>query len=123
MQVPGSCHSDPSCYSHLLGSGQLQVVASAEEAASRVMANPRQIDAVVIVSAAPSASPSYSTASWSYIIRMNHTDVPPTPLLLDLFDVSPTPTNGLGYYRDYWFFANLQVRWDFTRTGHDTITC
>ena len=113
VQVPGSCHSDPSCYSHLLGSGQLQVVASAEEAASRVMANPRQIDAVVIVSAAPSASPSYSTASWSYIIRMNHTDVPPTPLLLDLFDVSPTPNNGLGYYRDYWFFANLQVRWGF----------
>lgn len=41
---------------------------------------------------------------------MNHTDVPPTPLLLDLFDVAPTRNNGLGLYRDYWFFTNLQVR-------------
>jgi hypothetical protein len=40
---------------------------------------------------------------------MNHTDVPPTRLVMDLFDVSPAPTNGLGYYRDYWFFTNLQV--------------
>lgn len=74
------------------------------------MANPRQIDAVIIVSA-PIGAPS-SPSLWRYIIRMNHTDVPPTPLLLDLFDVSPTPTNGLGYYRDYWFFTNLQVRWN-----------
>lgn len=41
---------------------------------------------------------------------MNHTDVPPTPLLLDPFDVAPTRNNGLGLYRDYWFFTNLQVR-------------
>ncbi len=62
----------------------------------------------------PSSS---ASRSWRYIIRMNHSDVPPTPLLLDLFDVSPTANNGLGYYRDYWFFANLQFALDRALLG------
>lgn len=98
-----------------------------------------QVDALVVLSAAPSATDAGcrhhhhhdhhhqqevadaadtadrpgavpACSPWHYVIRMNHTDVPPTPLLLDLFDVAPTRNNGLGLYRDYWFFTNLQVR-------------
>ncbi|WIA08739.1 hypothetical protein OEZ85_008162 [Tetradesmus obliquus] len=56
-----------------------------------------------------------------YVIRMNGSDVPPTQLLQDLFDVSPgimpLPGNLLWEYRRYWFFLNLQLAIDRALLG------
>ncbi|KAF6260985.1 hypothetical protein COO60DRAFT_831207 [Scenedesmus sp. NREL 46B-D3] len=56
-----------------------------------------------------------------YVIRMNSSDVPPTQLLQDLFDVSPgimpLPGNLLWEYRRYWFFLNLQLSIDRALLG------
>ena len=125
-QDPLVCHNDSTCYSHLLRDSNIRIMESAEAAVAEAMSAPMTVDAVITLSAAGGPGPysahsrhrftqqgrplhSASGPQWSYTIRMNHTDVPPTPLLLDLFDVSPTQSNGLGYYRDYWFFTNLQV--------------
>ncbi|KAG2483446.1 hypothetical protein HYH03_017700 [Edaphochlamys debaryana] len=63
--------------------------------------------------AAPSPPPAGPPAPRDLLRRsvmgMNHTDVPPTRFLLDLFEVVPTRGNGLSLYRRYWFFANLQL--------------
>lgn len=45
-----------------------------------------------------------------YTLRMNHSDVPSTRFLLDLFDVYPAEMNGLDAWKHNWFFTNLQVR-------------
>ena len=116
LQIPGLCHRDPSCYSHLIDSNQIRLMPSPEEAEKAAVSSPMQIDAIVSLSyhviSASDGSSLDDGVEWSYVIRMNHTDVPPTGLVMDLFDVSPTPTNGLGYYRDYWFFSNLQYAID-----------
>lgn len=43
--------------------------------------------------------PTLSRALLRYSLHMNHTAVPPTRFLLDLFDVMPSRTNGLSMYR------------------------
>ncbi|GAX84392.1 hypothetical protein CEUSTIGMA_g11814.t1 [Chlamydomonas eustigma] len=113
------CHNDPICYAHLLGiAGQISVMATADDAVRQAVDNPMKVDAVVILSAIKEqSSEQHDKIRWEYTIRMNHTDVPPTPLLLDLFDVSPTSKNGLGFYRDYWFFTNLQFAIDRSLLG------
>ena len=44
---------------------------------------------------------------WSYSIRGNHTLLPDTRMLFNVFDVQPDQS-----YRDYWLFANLQLSLD-----------
>lgn len=50
------------------------------------------------------------------VLGMNHTAVPPTRLLLDLFEVVPTRGNGLGLYRRWggwwwWWGVGWGVGW------------
>ena len=45
--------------------------------------------------------------AWSYTIRGNHTYLPDTRQLFNVFDVQPDPS-----YRSYWLFANLQLNLD-----------
>lgn len=45
-----------------------------------------------------------SPLQFKYVIRMNHTDVPPTRMRLNQFDLLPG-----NQYKQYWFFSNLQA--------------
>lgn len=47
--------------------------------------------------------------SAAYTVRMNHTAVPPTRQVLNIFDLQPDEA-----YKEYWFFANLQQLLDET---------
>ena len=51
--------------------------------------------------------------SVAYTIRMNHTAVPPTRQVLNIFDLQPDEA-----YKEYWFFANLQQLLDETVLAH-----
>ena len=51
--------------------------------------------------------------SAAYTIRMNHTAVPPTRQVLNIFDLQPDEA-----YKEYWFFANLQQLLDETVLAH-----
>ena len=46
-------------------------------------------------------------SAWSYTIRGNHTYLPDSRQLFNVFDVQPDPS-----YRSYWLFANLQLSLD-----------
>ncbi len=76
----------PTCYAAALTTNLL-VAASEQEAVKQLEAEPDTIDALVVF---------HSEDLLSYSIRMNHTDVPDTQYLQDVFDVSPglMPTPG-----------------------------
>ena len=46
-------------------------------------------------------------SAWGYTIRGNHTYLPDSRQLFNVFDVQPDPG-----YRSYWLFANLQLNLD-----------
>ncbi len=60
------------------------------------------MDAVVVFEDAESAAPGAR-----YTIRANHTGLPSTHTVYNAFDILPDTQ-----YRDYWFFANLQLALD-----------
>ncbi|KAF5833388.1 hypothetical protein DUNSADRAFT_10320 [Dunaliella salina] len=61
--------------------------------------------------AAANDPPLFAHSLLDYRIRINHTDIPPTEFLYDMFDVVPDPfrNNGLMLYKQHWFFTNLQL--------------
>ena len=63
----------------------------------RCARHPETVDAII-------AFDSLQPANTSYRIRMNHTDLPSNFALINYF--SPAPDEE---YKQYWFFANLQV--------------
>lgn len=62
-----------------------------------------------------------SSGVLTYALRFNSSDVPPTALTRDIFDVSPgampLPGNLLWTWRRYWFFVNLQLALDRALLG------
>lgn len=86
----------PACYQPAL-ERHLQLAASEEDVMEQLQRQPHSLDAVVVfpqaVAAAAAANSSDAPAGdaslLEYAIRLNASDVPPTRLLRDLFDVSP----------------------------------
>ena len=63
---------------------------------------PNTVDAVVVFEDGGAAAPGAR-----YTIRANHTGLPSTRVVYNAFDILPD-----SQYRDYWFFANLQLALD-----------
>ncbi|KXZ53111.1 hypothetical protein GPECTOR_7g1001 [Gonium pectorale] len=116
-----TCLATPACWAHVLGD-QIRLIASLEEGRRLVTDDPDDFDALVAFPLEPEAAAAQpplaarlptpadpSLPLLRAVVGMNHTDVPPTKLLLDLFEVVPTLGNGLSLYRRYWFQANLQL--------------
>lgn len=85
------------CYQHVLADN-LQGFASEAEAIDYAAQHPRRIDAALIFD-----DVDFSAPDFVYTIRMNHTHMPSSRQLLNVFDVLPDDQ-----YRRYWFFTNLQ---------------
>lgn len=77
--------------------GVLQAEALAAAAAAL-----NTVDAVVVFEDGGTAAPGAR-----YTIRANHTGLPSTRAVYNAFDILPD-----SQYRDYWFFANLQLALD-----------
>lgn len=91
------CYSDQACYGHVLDNN-LQGFASEDAAVEYASQHPRTVDAAVIFDTA-----SDETSNFAYTIRMNHTHMPSSRLILNPFDIIPDD-----HYKRYWFFSNLQ---------------
>lgn len=88
---------------------QITVAATEAHAVELGLQQPAWVDAVVVFEGAgrqPCATGALdateSAASrqlQQFVIRMNHSDVPPTRLLADTFDVFPSRNNGLSLYQ------------------------
>ena len=91
------CYHDPACYQHVL-TDNLQGFASEHDAVAYATQHPRRVDAAVIFDTA-----SFNTSSYAYTIRMNHTHMPSSRMILNPFDILPDD-----HYKRYWFFANVQ---------------
>lgn len=74
-----------------------------EDALAAAAAAPNTVDAVVAFDAADGAAPPGA----AYTLRANHTGLPSTRVVYNAFDILPD-----SQYRDYWFFANLQLALD-----------
>lgn len=77
------------------GAGQADALAAAAAA-------PNTVDAVVVFEDGGAAAPGAR-----YTIRANHTGLPSTRVAYNAFDILPD-----SQYRDFWFFANLQLALD-----------
>ena len=73
----------------------------------RLLSGPQSPDASAPAGSAKDKSGAAAGDAWSYAIRGNHTFLPDTRQLFNVFDVQPDPS-----YRDYWLFANLQLNLD-----------
>jgi hypothetical protein len=73
-----------------------------EDALAAAAAAPNTVDAVVAFEEAGGGAPGAR-----YTIRANHTGLPSTRVVYNAFDILPD-----SQYRDYWFFANLQLALD-----------
>ena len=98
-QPASQCFTTPHCYQHVTANN-LKGFASEADAVEYASRNPRAVDAALIFDDTDftSAEPDYT-----YTIRMNHTHMPSSRQLLNVFDILPDPQ-----YRRYWFFSNLQ---------------
>ena len=98
-QLASQCFTSSQCYQHLIDNS-LRGFASEAEAVEYASQHPRAVDAALVFDDTDfsSASPDFA-----YTIRMNHTHMPSSRQLLNVFDVLPDPQ-----YRRYWFFSNLQ---------------
>ncbi|GAB4821282.1 hypothetical protein N2152v2_008328 [Parachlorella kessleri] len=67
----------------------------------------------VVASPVPAAGGPSQRHSYSYTLRVNHTDVPYTRMLFNSFDVAPGKQ-----YRQYWWFCNLQALLDQAILSH-----
>ena len=72
------------------------------DALAAAAAAPNTVDAVVVFEDGGAAGPGAR-----YTIRANHTGLPSTRVVYNAFDILPD-----SQYRDYWFFANLQLALD-----------
>ena len=96
-QLQAECFSNSQCYQHVI-SNNLQGFASEDEAVAYASDHPRRVDAALIFGSTDSVTPTFG-----YTIRMNHTHMPSSRQLLNVFDVLPDDQ-----FRRYYFFANLQ---------------
>ncbi|KAK9842270.1 hypothetical protein WJX81_003820 [Elliptochloris bilobata] len=97
----GACLGTPACWEGLLGR-QIVGHPSEAEALAAAAAEPETVDAVVVFGDGGAAAPGAR-----YTIRANHTGLPSTRVVYNAFDILPD-----SQYRDYWFFANLQLALD-----------
>lgn len=116
LQASEVCMQTPACYESAL-SDHIVFMSSEEEVLQLLQREPDSVDAVVVFPLAATtadnstAADSFASSSHStginrakmlhsdsdsddsllldYVIRMNSSDVPPTQLLLDMWDVSP----------------------------------
>lgn len=91
------CYSDPACHQHVI-TDNLLGFASEHDAVAYATQHPRRVDAAVIFDTA-----SFDSSSFAYTVRMNHTHMPSSRMILNPFDILPDD-----HYKRYWFFANLQ---------------
>ena len=96
-QNTAQCFSSDLCYQHVIDNN-LQGFASEDDAVDHASQNPRTVDAVLTFD-----DPELSSIDFAYTIRMNHTHMPSSRQLLNVFDILPDEQ-----YRRYWFFTNLQ---------------
>lgn len=96
-QNTAQCFSTSQCYQHVI-EGNLQGFASEADAVDYASQHPRAVDAVLTFEDAD-----LSATDFAYTIRMNHTHMPSSRQLLNVFDILPD-----AQYRRYWFFTNLQ---------------
>ncbi len=96
-QNTAECFSTSQCYQHVV-EGNLQGFASEADAVDYASDHPRAVDAVLTFEDAD-----LSATDFAYTIRMNHTHMPSSRQLLNVFDILPD-----AQYRRYWFFTNLQ---------------
>lgn len=92
------CAELPDCYLPLMGE-QIVGVESPEEAEMIVLRNPGTVDAIIDFSRA-----NFSTADYTYTLRVNSTVSPSTRVLFNAFDIAPDVE-----YKSYWWFANVQA--------------
>ena len=102
--VPGcqpatQCFTSPQCYQHVVANN-LKGFASEADAVDYASRNPRTVDAALIFDDTDFSS---GLPDYAYTIRMNHTHMPSSRQLLNVFDILPDTQ-----YRRYWFFSNLQ---------------
>lgn len=96
-QNTAQCFNTSQCYQHVV-KGNLQGFASEADAVDYASQHPRAVDAVLTFEDAD-----LSATDFAYTIRMNHTHMPSSRQLLNVFDILPD-----AQYRRYWFFTNLQ---------------
>ena len=98
-QVASQCFTSPPCYQHVIFNN-LKGFASEADAVDHASRNPHTVDAALIFDDTDFSS---GLPDYAYTIRMNHTHMPSSRQLLNVFDVLPDTQ-----YRRYWFFSNLQ---------------
>ena len=98
-QLASQCVTSPQCYQHVIDSS-LTGFATEADVVDYASMHPHASDAALIFDDTDfsSASPDFA-----YTIRMNHTHMPSSRQLLNVFDILPDTQ-----YRRYWFFSNLQ---------------
>lgn len=94
---PSRCYSTPACHQHVI-TDNLLGFASDHDAVAYATQHPRRVDAAVIFDSA-----SFETQNYAYTLRMNHTHMPSSRIILNPFDILPDD-----HYKRYWFFSNLQ---------------
>lgn len=98
-QPASQCFASAQCYQHVVANN-LKGFASEAEAVDYASQNPHAVDAALIFDDTDFSS---AAKDFAYTIRMNHTHMPSSRQLLNVFDILPDPQ-----YRRYWFFSNLQ---------------
>ena len=98
-QPASQCFTLPQCYQHVIANN-LKGFASEADAVQYASHNPRTVDAALSFDDTDFSS---ALPNYAYTIRMNHTHMPSSRQLLNVFDVLPDTQ-----YRRYWFFSNLQ---------------
>lgn len=100
-QPASQCFASAQCYQHV-AVNNLKGFASEADAVDYASRHPHAVDAALIFDDTDFSSAS-ATHDYAYTIRMNHTHMPSSRQLLNVFDILPDPQ-----YRRYWFFSNLQ---------------
>jgi hypothetical protein len=109
-----ACMRDSRCYAGLLeAGGQLEGASSAEAAAAEAARLPGTVDAILDFTAWAAGAGAGSSRLYSYELRLNHTALPPTRVLLDAFAAAPGT-----HYRRYHWAANLQALVDAAIVAH-----
>lgn len=98
-QSASQCFTSPQCYEHVVAIN-LKGFASEADTVDYASRHPHAVDAAVIFDDTDFTS---ASRDYAYTIRMNHTHMPSSRQLLNVFDILPDPQ-----YRRYWFFSNLQ---------------
>lgn len=145
LQNTTECMSNPVCYTPAL-SKHLILLRDENELFEYLTNHPHELDAAIVFPHAQAAAAACrpgvtnsacgdtaslllppgiagdgSSGVLTYALRFNSSDVPPTALTRDIFDVSPgampLPGNLLWTWRRYWFFVNLQLALDRALLG------